>query len=141
MNSYEASATIAAGPDAVWGILTDAPAYADWDSGVVRIEGRIAPGEKIKVVSEANPKRAFPVKVTTFEPGLAMTWTGGMPLGLFKGVRTFALTPEDGGATRFTMREEYSGPMLPLIWRSMPDMQPSFDKFAAGLKARAERGG
>jgi hypothetical protein len=36
------------------------------------------------------------------------------------------------------MREEYSGPMLPLIWRSMPDLQPSFDKFAAGLKARAE---
>ncbi len=68
-----------------------------------------------------------------------MTWAGGMPLGLFKGVRTFALTPEDG-TTRFTMREEYSGPMLPLIWRSMPDLQPSFDQFAAGLKARAERG-
>jgi hypothetical protein len=30
--------------------------------------------------------------------------------------------------------------MVPLIWRSMPDMQPSFDKFAAALKARAERG-
>ena len=36
------------------------------------------------------------------------------------------------------MREEYSGPLLPLIWRSMPDLQPSFDQFAAGLKARAE---
>jgi hypothetical protein len=67
-----------------------------------------------------------------------MAWTGGMPLGLMKGVRTFTLTPADG-ATRFTMREEFSGPMLPLIWRSMPDMQPSFEKFAAGLKARAER--
>ena len=38
------------------------------------------------------------------------------------------------------MREEYSGPMVPLIWRSMPDLQPSFDKFARGLKARVERG-
>ena len=66
-----------------------------------------------------------------------MTWTGGMPLGLFKGVRTFSLTPESGG-TRFKMREEYSGPLLPLIWRSMPDLQPSFDQFAAGLKAHAE---
>jgi hypothetical protein len=37
------------------------------------------------------------------------------------------------------MREEFSGPMLPLIWRSMPDMQPSFEKFATGLKARAEQ--
>ncbi len=139
MRHYEASATIAAGPDAIWVILTDAPAYADWDSGVRGVEGTIAPGEKIKVVSEANPGRAFPLKVTEFEPGRAMTWAGGMPLGLFKGVRTFAVTPEDG-ATRFTMREEYGGPMLPLIWRSMPDLQPSFDQFAAGLKARAERG-
>ena len=141
MRFYEASATIAAGPDAVWAILTDAPGYAAWDSGVVRVEGTIAPGEQIKVISEANPGRSFPVKVTAFEPGRAMTWAGGMPLGLFKGVRTFALAPEDGGATRFTMREEYSGPMLPLIWPSMPDLQPSFDQFAAGLKARAERGG
>jgi hypothetical protein len=139
MRHYEASATIAAGPDAIWVILTDAPAYADWDSGVRSVEGTIAPGEKIKVVSEANPGRAFPLKVTEFEPGRAMTWAGGMPLGLFKGVRTFALTPEDG-ATRFTMREEYGGPMLPLIWRSMPDLQPSFDQFAAGLKTRAEEG-
>jgi len=37
------------------------------------------------------------------------------------------------------MREVYSGPMLGLIWRSMPDLGPSFDKFAAGLKERAER--
>ena len=40
--------------------------------------------------------------------------------------------------TRFTMREEYSGPLLPLIWRSMPDLGPSFRQFASGLKQRAE---
>jgi hypothetical protein len=137
MKSYDAEATIAAPPEAVWAILTDAPAYAEWDSGVERVEGRIAPGEKIKVVSEANPGRAFPVKVTAFEPARAMTWSGGMPLGLFKGVRTFSLA-RDGTATRFSMREEYRGPMLPLIWRSMPDLGPSFAQFARGLKARAE---
>jgi hypothetical protein len=139
MKSYEASSTIAAPPDAIWAILTDAPGYSSWDSGVVRLEGRVAAGEKLKVTSEVNPKRAYPVRVTRFEPGRAMAWTGGMPLGLMKGVRTFSLTPQDG-ATRFHLREEYTGPMLPLIWRSMPDMQPSFEKFVTGLKARAERG-
>ncbi len=139
MKSYNAAATIDAPPEAVWSILTDAPAYAQWDSGVREVEGRIAPGEKIKVVSEANPGRSFPVKVTAFEPGRSMVWSGGMPLGLFKGVRTFTLAPE-GEATRFTMREEYSGPLLPLIWRSMPDLGPSFEQFARGLKARAEAG-
>jgi hypothetical protein len=68
-----------------------------------------------------------------------MEWSGGMPLGLFKGVRTFTLSAEDGG-TRFTMREEYTGPLLPLIWRSMPDLGPSFEQFARGLKAKAEAG-
>jgi hypothetical protein len=67
-----------------------------------------------------------------------MTWSGGMPLGLFKGVRTFSLTP-DGDGTRFTMREEYTGPLLGLIWRSMPDLGPSFEQFARGVKARAEQ--
>jgi hypothetical protein len=137
MKHYDAAATIDAPPEAVWAILTDAPAYAQWDSGVQQVDGRIAPGEKIKVVSEANPGRAFPVKVTEFEPGRSMVWSGGMPLGLFKGVRTFTLAP-DGEATRFTMREEYSGPLLPMIWRSMPDLGPSFEQFARGLKARAE---
>ena len=137
MKSYDAAATIDAPPEAVWSILTDAPAYAQWESGVQKVDGRIAPGEKIKVVSEANPGRSFPVKVTEFEPGRSMVWSGGMPLGLFKGVRTFTLAPE-GEATRFTMREEYSGPLLPLIWRSMPDLGPPFEQFARGLKARAE---
>ena len=141
MRSYEAGADIRADADTVWGILSDAAGYPTWDSGVERVEGRIGPGEKIKVVSEANPGRAFPVEVTEFSPGRSMTWSGGMPLGLFRGVRTFALTPQDGGGTRFTMREEYSGPLLPLIWRTMPDLGPSFRQFAAGLKARAEAGG
>ena len=138
MNSNDATATIEAAPAAIWAILTDGPAYSQWDSGVERVEGRIAPGETIKVVSKANPGRAFPVKVTEFTPDQKMTWTGGMPLGLFKGVRTFTLSPEGSGATTFAMREEYTGPLLPLIWRSMPDLGPSFEQFANGLKRRAE---
>jgi hypothetical protein len=31
--------------------------------------------------------------------------------------------------------------MLGLIWKSMPDLGPSFDKFARSLKRRAERDG
>jgi hypothetical protein len=140
MKSYEASSTIAADADAVWAILVDAAGYPTWDSGVERVEGTIAPGETIRVFSKVNPGRAFPVKVSDFQPPRSMTWSGGMPLGVFRGVRTFALTPEDGGGTRFTMREEYTGPLLPLIWLSMPDLGPSFRQFADGLKARAEAG-
>jgi hypothetical protein len=92
------------------------PGYQAWDSGVERVEGTIAPGQTIKVVSKANPGRTFPV--TEFSPGQRMTWNGGMPLGLFKGVRTFTLAPGTDGATRFTVREEYTGPSCP--WSGAP---------------------
>lgn len=138
MKAFEASATIAARPDAIWAILSDAAGYTGWDSGVVRVEGRIAPGERITVVSAVNPGRTFPVAVTEFDAGRRMVWSGGMPLGLFRGVRTFTLTPQGDAATQFTMREEYSGPLAPLIGRAIPNLGPSFAQFAAGLKRRAE---
>jgi polyketide cyclase/dehydrase/lipid transport protein len=47
--------------------------------------------------------------------------------------------PRGTGTTKFAMREEYTGPLLPLIWKSMPDLGPSFEKFAKGLKEEAER--
>jgi hypothetical protein len=135
---FEASADIQAPPDRIWSILTDAPAYPTWGSGVTKVEGRIADGEKITVHSEVAAGRAFPVKVAMRPPN-EMTWTGGMPLGLFTGTRTFRLASSDG-STQVTMREEYSGPLVGLMSRSIPDLQPSFDKFVSGLKARAEAG-
>lgn len=138
MKAFEASASIDAPASAVWAALTDADRFTEWDSGVVRVEGRIAPGEQIKVVSKINPNRTFPVKVTTFEPARLMRWTGGMPMGLFKGERTFTLESQGERSTRFHMREEFSGPLLPLIGRSIPDLGPTFQQFARDLKARAE---
>ena len=65
---------------------------------------------------------------------------GRIVLGLFRGVRTYALSPAASGGTAFQMREEYTGPLLGLIWRSMPDLGPSFERFARGLKMRVESG-
>jgi hypothetical protein len=142
MKSYEAGATIEASPATVWAVLTDAAAYPTWSSGVERVEGTVTRGARIKVFSEVSPGRAFPVTVATLDPpgtttAGTMTWRGGMPFGVFRGVRTFRVEPSDGG-TRFSMREEFTGPLLPLIWKSMPDLGPSFRTFAEGLKARAE---
>ena len=42
MKAYEATATIAAAPEAVWKVLLDGQSYTQWDSGVIRLEGTIA---------------------------------------------------------------------------------------------------
>jgi hypothetical protein len=141
MRYYEASSVIAADAEAVWAVLSNGPGWATWDSGVDRVEGRIVLGETVKIRSQVAPGRAFPVKVTAFEPLARLRFSGGMPLGLFRGVRTYELSPAAGGGTAFHMREEYTGPLLGLIWRSMPDLGPSFDRFARGLKLRVESGG
>jgi hypothetical protein len=67
-----------------------------------------------------------------------MTWTGGFA-PLFKGVRTFELTPQPGGSTIFVMQERFSGLMLPIVGHSLPDFGPVFECYAADLKHEAER--
>ena len=137
MKFNECSAEIDAAPERVWSVLTDAPNFPSWDTGLDRIEGKIAPGEKVMIYSKVSPGRAFPTTVSEFSAPNKMVWSGGMPLGLFKGVRTFTLAPKDGG-TSFKMREEFTGPLVPMIWRSMPDLGPTFKQFALDLKKKAE---
>lgn len=132
---FQTETLIDALPDAVWRVLTDVKALANADMGIDKIEGELELGKKIKLWAQISPDRAFRLTVSEFTQNERMVWSSGMPLGLFKGVRTFILKPEADG-TRFTMEEEFSGLMLPLIAKSIPDLQPEFEKFANGLKRR-----
>jgi len=138
MKVYRAATTIEASPETIWAILTDAARYPEWDPSVDRIEGQIAPGEKITAYTKLSPGRAFPATVLEFVPGRKMIWSSGLPLGLFKGERTFTLEPQSGGATQFSLQEAFSGLLLGLFGRSIPDLTATFEQFAAGLKRRAE---
>jgi uncharacterized protein YndB with AHSA1/START domain len=137
MEFYESQSTIAATPEKVWAVLTDGAAWPTWDSGVTSVQGTIALGNKITVKAAVGGDRAFPVKVVEFDAPHKLVFSGGMPLGLFRGVRTYTLTAESKG-TLFHMREEYTGAMLKAIWKSIPDLAPSFQQFANGLKKRVE---
>ena len=134
---YASSVRVDAPLELVWGVLTDAAGWSTWESGVTGVDGRLAAGEKITIRGAAAPGRSFPVRVTAYEPEVLIELTGGMPLGLFKGVRRYTLS-RDASQTSLAVREDYSGPLLPLFARSMPDLQPSFDQFTAGLKQRVE---
>lgn len=138
MKEFKASTTIKASPETIWSILTDAPSYPEWDPGMIRLEGTVAHGEKITAYTKISPNRAFPVTVNIVEKGKKMTWSSAMPIGAFDGVRTFTLDDNGDGTVHFTAHEQFTGWMLPLIGRTIPDLTPSFNDFVAGLKARAE---
>lgn len=135
--TFETTTRIRSKPERVWQTLMDTGQWPGLDSSIQRVDGIPALGATVTV--HAKVGRAFPLKVVDFVPHQRMVLAGGMPLGLFKGQRTYTVTSEGDETVTFTMREVFSGLLAPLITKSIPDLQPSFDEFAANLKMRSEQ--
>jgi hypothetical protein len=138
VRSYEAAARIDASPEQVWALLVDVGGWRDWDSGVDRVEGRVALGEELTLYATMIRTRPFQVTVTDIRPREVMRWRGGLPLGLAVIERTYTLDAQEDGGTLLTVREDHTGPLAVLLARSTPDLNPSFRQFCQGIKARAE---
>lgn len=134
---YHVERRIDAPPEKVWALLSDASTWRDWNKSVISIDGTIATGQTVSLVSVANPNRAFKLRVTEVSAPNRMVWSDGMPLGLFKGERTYLVQPREG-VTHFEMAEVYSGLLAPMFTRAIPDLTDSFNLFADGLKGAAE---
>jgi uncharacterized protein YndB with AHSA1/START domain len=130
---------INAAPERVWALLTRANDMVRWNSTLTSVEGKVEPGGTVKMQVPEAPGRTFKVKVTRFVPNEEMVWRDGNPV-MFLGERTYSLTPNpDGTATQFEMMEVFSGLMLPMIAGRLPDFGPIFERYAADLKAEAEK--
>lgn len=138
MVRFNTTIAINAPIEKIWSILSNVGHFSEWESGVVKVEGDTSLGSKIRLYSEVSPGKAFPLKVTEFEPNHKMTFASGMPLGLFRGVRTYVLNKVNDSVI-FEMTETYTGPMASMITKSIPDLNPSFKKFANGLKKESEK--
>jgi hypothetical protein len=140
VKEYVSTTMIDASPEAVWAILTDGGAYREWNPEIVAIDGRIALGARITahVRLGDGAVRAVTQRVTALEAPAHMEWVGGLPLGLFVGRRSFSVTPCASGV-EFRLHLRMSGPLSPLILKSVGDRQPEIDSFSAALKRRAER--
>lgn len=133
------SADIEAAPQTVWALLTRADDMLNWNSTLTSVEGSVEPGGTVRMQVPEAPGRTFKIKVTHFVPNREMVWRNGNPV-MFLGVRTYSLTPSpDETSTRFQMTEVFSGLLLPMIARRLPDFGPIFERYAADLKAAAEK--
>jgi hypothetical protein len=128
---------IRANAEIVWSLLTDATGFPRWNSTVRGIEGQIREGERLRL-HVPGTSRTFTPKVSGVVAARRMTWSDGVP-AIFKGVRTFVLTPHDDGSTDFVMQERFSGFVFGLFKRTMPDFRPIFEAYANDLKREAER--
>ena len=133
------SADIHAPPEKIWALLTLPGDMTRWNSTLTSIEGNIELGGTVRMRVPEAPGRTFKVKVTRYVPNEEMMWRDGNPV-MFLGVRTYSLTRTPGStATRFRMTETFSGLMVPLVAKKLPDFGPIFERYAADLKAEAEK--
>jgi hypothetical protein len=83
------------------------------------------------------PGQTFSPKVVAYDETTSMVWRlNRWPLLVSE--RTYRLTAERRGSTRFTIDEVFSGLLLPLIAKSLPDFGVIFERTASDLKAAAE---
>ncbi|MEZ5409825.1 MAG: SRPBCC domain-containing protein [Acidimicrobiales bacterium] len=139
--SYQVTRTIHASPDTVWRLLTNADTYSEWNKAVIDIQGPIRTGDRIRLISVADPKRTFKLEVSEMDAPTRMVWCDGMPFGLFTGRRTYTIIGDGPDRSEFAMIEEFSGPLAPLITKAIPDLTESFELFADSLKTAAEARG
>jgi uncharacterized protein YndB with AHSA1/START domain len=128
---------IRASASTIWKLLTDAAKFPSWNSTVTSIDGTIAAGEKLALRVPAAPKRVFKPKVIELVPNEKMVWAEGAA-PMFKGVRTYTLSPNSNGTTEFTMTEVLRGLAVPMAKGSLPDFKPIFETYATDLARAAE---
>lgn len=136
MKSSEAETLILAGAGTLWDIITDAGNYPVWDSGISDVSGAIRHDGRIRIQTRDGGKRAFRLQVRQ-TPGQLMTWSGSLPLGLLKVVRTFTLT-DHTGITHLNIRDTASGPLQGLVRKTTPGTEPALGGYAEAVKFRAE---
>lgn len=136
METSEAESLILAGAGTVWDIVTDAGNYPVWDSGISNIIGAIRHDSRIRIRTRNGGKRTFRLQVSQI-PGQHMTWSGGLPLGLLKVVRTFTLT-DHTGFTHLSIRDTAGGPLRGLVRKTAPGSDPALTAYVEAVKFRAE---
>ena len=132
---------IDAGAERVWAILTDFAAYPEWNPFIPRLGGTPREGARLDVRVEPPDGRGMNFKpvVLVADAGRELRWVGRLFVPrLFDGEHIFVIEPNEQGV-RFVQREEFSGILVPLIWRSFAgSTRRGFEAMNAALKARAE---
>jgi hypothetical protein len=134
---------IDAAPEAVWRELADTASYGDWNPFVRRLDGELNEGARLEVEIAPPDGRTMTFKPTVVAatPGRELRWLGHLLVrGLFDGEHSFEIEPLDGGRTRFTQSERFSGLLVRPLGGGLGKTERGFEAMNRALKARAEAG-
>ena len=118
--------------DRVWSHISDRDKLLEWDSMLMELDGEIKMGSQIKLRSKLSSNQQFKLKVSEFQPPNLMVWESGF-WPMFKGVRTYRLQ-EEKDSTLLALEECFSGLLLPLVKKKLPDCETIFGTYVGDLK-------
>ena len=125
----------------VWEVLTNFPAYGEWNPFMDRIEGTPSVGNKLRVHIKPPNGRGltFKPKVLVATPEHELRWLGRLwPGGLFDGEHFWVLTANADASTRVTHGEEFSGIFVAATKGTFRNTDAGFAAFNDALKKRIE---
>ena len=142
MGTVRAEIEIDAPAERIFDILTDLPAYAEWNPFTPRVESTLRLGDPVHLYVRLRGSRlSHRVEyVSRNQKPSHLCWgaTIGAPF-LLRAERCQTLTRIDERRTRFVNEDVLRGWLAPLVMRAFGrDLQRGFESVASALKKRAE---
>jgi len=129
-------------PAKIWEVLMDFDEYPEWNPFVVSIIGKPKLRERLKITISPEPGKhmIFKPRITMLEKSKKFAWLGQLFMtGLFDGHHIFELKSNSKGSTTFIQREEFSGFLVPFLWKGMKEKTTKgFESMNQSLKNRVE---
>ncbi len=140
MKEIKTEIIINASTEEVWKVLTDNTAYPSWNPFLVKMEGTLAKGNKIKnTMLSGGKEQTFKPTILAFEENRKLEWLGKLPLGIFNGQHYFILEKVKENQTKLMHGEYFSGWLRGLIMSQIgEETRANFVKMNEALKARVE---
>ncbi|NKZ08549.1 SRPBCC domain-containing protein [Actinomadura latina] len=137
--TLRASIEIDATPEQVWTVLSDLPAYPQWNPFIVSSSGRLEKGATLRnVMRDSGGDTTFTPTVLEAAPGRELRWIGKIgPGGIFDGEHRFLIEPITPGRVRLTQSERFTGVLIPFFQNQLTDR--TLPQFQAMNKALAQR--
>lgn len=126
----------------VWAALVNLDQYQEWNPFITSALGILSEGEFLKIFIRlpGSKNQKIKVKIINVIEGSSLRWLGHFKIpGLCDGDHYFELFPSSDGSTRLVHRENFSGLLLPIIWKGFkPKFQQAFTELNLALKNRIE---
>lgn len=133
---------IDASPARIWSVLTDLPAYREWNPFIVEAKGQVAVGERLslRMTLQGHAPMTIAPELLVVDHERELRWKGRLVIsGLFDGEHAFVLTPLANGRTRLDHSERFSGVLLPIARPLVyEDTVRSFRALNTALATRAQ---